>query len=125
MPKGKPRTEEEIEKLLQTLEPVLKQGTSLDRACHYCNIPMRTIYDYIERHEWVRRRVDTARAFIDTVAENQIANAIHSGDISTAKWRLERALKSQYSLRQEMTDADGQAVFPVINIIKSEKNDGE
>ena len=108
MPRGKKRSEEEIEKFVQTLVPVLQRGTSLDNACKYTGIPRMTVYDYMEKYEWVRKKITTAMSYLDIVAETKVADSIIEGNVGDAKWRLERNQKDKYSLRHETTGKNGE-----------------
>jgi len=125
MPRGVKRSDDEIRKMLQTITPVLQRGTALTNACKYCNIPERTLFDYINKHEWVRREIDTAMAFLDVSAENTIANAIKKGDTLNARWRLERSQKDKYSIRHELTGENGKAIEFTLWDALEEKDDEE
>ena len=114
MPRGKKRNEDEIRKMLQTLKPVLERGTALTNALEYCQIPERTMYDYMEKYEWVRREVRTAENHLDIVAETVLADKIITDKSDfNARWRLERSQKEKYSSRTDLT-TKGEKIEPVV-----------
>ena len=100
MPRGKKRDEEEALKLVQTLKPVLQRGTSLKNACAFSKIAYRSMLNYIKKYERVCTEIDTAKNFLDILAETQIADSIKKGNTNDAKWRLERSQKEKYGTKQ-------------------------
>ncbi len=53
-------------------------------------------------------------------ADQLINKALNEGDVSTAKWYAERKAKDEFSLRNEITGEDGEAIkikIPEINVI--------
>jgi len=116
MARGKRRTRQEIEELVQTLIPVLQRGTTLKRACKYLKISDRTIYSYMSKYAWVCTEIEAAQNFLLIKAESVWAEKIQAGDYQASKEYLERKLKGEYSLRQEITGEDGQPIE--IQVIK-------
>ena len=96
------------------------QGFSIDNTCIWAEISKQTFYSYCEKEA----------GFLDYCKSLQkkpliksilvINKALNEGDVSTAKWYAERKAKDEFSLRNEITGEDGEAIkikIPEINVI--------
>ena len=100
MPKGVGRTEEEVKELVQIIEELMQDGVSLNMACAVSKIPRQTIYNYIDKYEWVSTRITAAEEYLKVQSERNIAAAVKGGDLDTSKWYAERRMKDKYSTKE-------------------------
>lgn len=73
-----------------------------------------TFYRQIKENTEFAARMDVAKEYTTEVARAVVSKAIKRGDRETAKWWLERRAKSKFSLRTELTGADGTPVIPIL-----------
>jgi hypothetical protein len=59
-------------------------------------------------------RMAVAKDYITEIARGVVAQRIKRGDPEMAKWWLERKNKKEFSLRTEVTGADGTPVIPIL-----------
>ena len=98
------------------LENAFAQGFNITHACGMAEISRDAYYDHIKKHpeftdkiEWLR-----SKPYIKSVLE--INKAINTGDLPTCRWYAERKGKNEFSLRSELTAADGKALMPDVII---------
>lgn len=114
------------ENVVNKIKEGFSQGFSVDNTCIWANISKQTFYDYCKKHP----------EFLDYCKSLQkkpliksilvINKALNDGDISTAKWYAERKAKDEFSLRNEITGEDGEAIkiqVPNINIVFTDETD--
>jgi hypothetical protein len=108
---------------VQKLKTVLQMGATIDEACRNAGIARSTFYYWKERFpifsdmvdEWMDNPILAARAVVYKAINKD-------GDPATAKWFLERKKKDEFSLRTELTGADGQELLTK-TLDKLEKTD--
>lgn len=66
-----------------------------------------TFYEHQKNNPEFAARMDMAKEYTTEIARGVVSKRIKRGDVDTAKWWLERKNKKQFSLRQELTGADG------------------
>lgn len=66
-----------------------------------------TFYKHLREKPEFAGRMGMAKEYTTEIARGVVSKAIKRGDRDTAKWWLERKLKKEFSLRQELTGADG------------------
>jgi hypothetical protein len=100
MSRGVKRTKEDIEAMVQILEPLLHRGVKLKTACYKAEIPYTTILDYMDKYEWVRTKINGAEALFETVMNNSVFESAKK-DGRLALDVLSRIDKDRWSTRQE------------------------
>lgn len=93
------------ETIVKKLEEAFSIGATIEEACFYANVSRQTFYNWIDKDEKLKERFDILKQKPILKARMTIAN--HLNETETAKWYLERKRKGEFSLRQEMTGADG------------------
>lgn len=66
-----------------------------------------TYYEHLKTNTEFAARMELAKEYITDIAEAVLARRIVRGDVEVSKWWAERRNKKKFSLRQEMTGADG------------------
>jgi len=82
---------------VQKLEEALKEGFSVDMACHVSGISRSTYYDHINSNSSFSYKMELAQDWVTQRAKQVVANAIDSGDLKAAQWWLERKARSEFS----------------------------
>lgn len=68
---GRPETPKEIlEVYLGKLEPFLKNGEKLYRACLNAQVPYANVYDHYQKHDWFSERIDAFSAYPANIVNN-------------------------------------------------------
>ncbi len=99
-------------KVLRTLEPYFRLGCNLKKACDYAGIPYTTVHTWISADEELRIKVNSWQNEVNEEARKVWANKIKSGDFLASKEWLERKEKDEFSVRTELTGADGKDLIP-------------
>lgn len=77
-------------KIIELLEPYLKLGLSINKACQYCEIPQTTIHTWISKDEELRTKIASWRNYPSLQARIQIVKRIQEGDIKASMWWLDK-----------------------------------
>ena len=110
------------EKVLQKLEEAFAFGCSDLEACLYADIEARTLYYYQEKHPKFIQRKELLKQNPVLRARNTVVKAL-TDDPDLAMKYLERKVKSEFSLRSELTGAEGKDLPTPIYNGESIKND--
>ena len=94
-PPGRPVLVTEL--VVQKLEAIFQQDVTIEVACNYAGIGVRTYHDHYAKDEDFRTRIDTARSFARIRAGKVVIDAIDKGDVNTAKWWLEKKHSKEFS----------------------------
>lgn len=110
--------------VVKKLEDAFAMDCTIEEACFYANISRTTYYAHIERHPEIIERFEELRNKPILLARQTIINNL--SNIDGAKWYIERKRKKEFSIRQEHTGADGDAIqhevvthSESINLLKS------
>jgi len=87
------------------LEEVFALGGSDSEACFYANISKQTLYNYQEKNPEFVDRKEALKEKPILKARQTVVKALD--DPKDAQWFLERKRKEEFSLRQEVTGAEG------------------
>lgn len=87
------------------LEEVFSLGGSDSEACFYANISKQTLYNYQEKNPEFVDRKEALKEKPILKARQTVVKALD--DPKDAQWFLERKRKEEFSLRQEVTGAEG------------------
>ena len=79
----KPLVDEEVDLIFRKLEPYLKKGLSLHKACLEAQIPKSTAYDLYQEYDEFAERIDSCKNY----------HSLLIGDVFTKE--LERIAKKQ------------------------------
>lgn len=106
------------------LVAALQNGFTKKQAAEYAEISRDALYDAIKRDEEFKNKIHRAQEHLNYKSREVIAKAITEGDTSSAKWWLERKSKTEFSLRQEVTGKNGNAIKSetVVDISDDELN---
>jgi len=107
---------------IKKLEEVFALGGSDSEACFYANISKQTLYNYQKEHPEFVDRKEALKEKPILKARQTVVKALD--DPKDAQWFLERKRKEEFSLRQEVTGADGELLEPIkIEIVNGNKSD--
>ena len=113
--KGKPTVM--TEKTKKILEDAFLGGVSnITIACGLAGITRQTYYNHCKEDPQFDLRCKTLRDRPLVKAMQNIAKAIDEGDLGVSRWVLERRVKEDFSIRQELTGEDGEAIKQDINL---------
>ena len=115
---GRPSlTEEQKDELVRKLEPYLKAGLSLRKACLQAQVPKSSVYDYLESDEQFSDRIKQIEGSVSfrvsMLLTNQLSaierrqsegNELTHKDISFLKWYATTSSKTkeEFSKREEI-----------------------
>jgi len=100
-------------KVVEVLEPFLKLGYTYTKACKIAGIPHNTVSGWLENDNELRLKFESWQNEINAQARRNIVKKIEGGDTDAARWWLERREKDDFSLRSELTGAEGE---PIVRI---------
>jgi hypothetical protein len=104
MAQGKPWNKE---KIIEAIEPYLKLGYSVNKACILAKIPTSTVATWMEKDDSLRKKFESWQNMVSAKARETIARSINKGDKQDAKWWLERREKKDFST-QQIIGGDGE-----------------
>src|SRR3990167_2591130 len=94
------------DELVQKLEYAFALGCTDEEACFYADISKQTLYNYQDKHpEFVDRKQALKTRPIFLARETLLRGIKEDPDLALKM--LERKKKDEFSLRQEITGADG------------------
>ena len=93
------------------LEDGFLKGMTDKEACLYADIAMATLYNYGEKFPDFLERKEMLKENVKLHARINIAeNIIEKKDKLLSQWFMERKVKDEFSLRNEITGKDGEAI---------------
>ena len=118
MPKKKPKSEHKpagrptimTEATIGKLKEGFAQGFSVRNACIWADINQDTYFEYCKKHPNFSEQCKTLQQKPLIKSILVINKALNEGDVATAKWYAERKAKDEFSLRNEISGIDGEAV---------------
>lgn len=114
MPGGRPTVV--TDEVIQKLEEAFLNGASDRQACFLANIADGTLYNYIKENKEFGERKELLKQQTTYLAKMVVNSAIKANDKEISKWYLERKNKDEFSLRNELTGANGdQLKIEIIN----------
>lgn len=105
--------------VLTKLESAFAIGATDIEACLFADILVESLYLYQRKNPEYIKRKEMLKQKPILKARNTVANALN--EVDTAKWYLERKKKDEFSLRNELTGADG-ASLTLADLIKKNAN---
>lgn len=85
-------------------------GASDREACMFSGISPSLLYDYQQKNAEFLEQKETWKQQLAFKARRVVAEKIKRGDLTTAKWYLERKVKQEFSLKEERSHAEPQAI---------------
>ncbi len=102
--------------VLRKLEYAFSLGCSDTKACLYAGIADSTLYLYQQENPDFLDRKAALKEQQVLKARQAIDNALNIGDVTTARWLLERKCKDEFSTRTEIDP-----VKPIIKYVTAEE----
>lgn len=96
------------EETVKKLKESFAIGADVTAACAYAEISRESFYQWCKKNPKLKEEADRLRERPVLKAYQTIANDLDQTE--TAKWYLERKRKKDFSLRQELTGSDGDAL---------------
>jgi hypothetical protein len=116
---SKPITDSPV---VKKLIEAFRLDSTINEACAYAGISKPAFYDYLGKSPDLAFEIDKAREFLKLQARNAVGIAISENkDVKAAMWYLERKVKNEFSTRQELTGAGGNAVLLAPAVANLEK----
>jgi hypothetical protein len=88
--RGKARTIEEKHELFKQIEPHLKEGLSVRKACEITSLPYSTMRDLIQGDLLLRTKMSIAQSELLSLAWKSVRTSLQTGDVKTAQWYIEK-----------------------------------
>lgn len=112
-------------RVLRELEDAFLDGMNNREACFIADISERAFYEVLQNNPELAQRFDLLKENLKVQSKKVIAKAIKNDDKQQANWYLERKSKDEFSLRNELTGADGEKLQPVLVKFLNEEKDGK
>ena len=107
-----PKTQEDLAGIVRELEPYLKQGLSIKKACQQAKVSWSTVYDYYSKDTWFSDQIDTLRAYKSVLVSNIFSFKL---ELINAKMEVIRALY------QKLSDPDMDSAQRVLTLDQIQK----
>lgn len=113
MSQGKAFTKEQRETIITSLRPYLEMGLSRNRSCALIGLSPVTLFNWIKDDEALGMRIQGWENAMNVLATANIKSALEKEAETedtrkeTSKWWMERRMKEDFSIRQELSGSDG------------------
>lgn len=114
-----------IDEYFAKIEPYLKIGLSVHKACMQANVPERTVYDYIEKNDDFRRKVEIAQEHFEVMVKSKSYELIKDGDGNHIRFILKRKFRDEYGDNIDITSGGEKIQGYAINIKRPEDDSGD
>lgn len=101
------------EEVLGKLQQAFAIDATIEEACFYADINPDTYYSWKKANVELSEKYERLRNTPILAARQTLATAVKT-DAQTALKYLERKRKSEFSLRSELTGADGERIVPIL-----------
>ena len=98
--------------VVDKLEYAFSIGCTDIEACLHANISRATLYNYQNANPDFLDRKEELKETLVLKARKVVSDSIDKDDKGMSQWYLERKKKSEFSVRQENTGADGKDLIP-------------
>lgn len=99
------------EKVIEALKPYFQLGCSVTKACKYAGLAESTFQTWVGDEPELRVKITGWQNEINAKARQNWRAKVAAGEFDASKQWLERTEKDEFSLRSEVTQADGKE-FP-------------
>lgn len=128
MTKKKPKSEHKkvgrptkmTPEVIEKLEWCFAKGFTDQQASDYVAIDITTLYEHCRNYPEFSHKKEALKSHLIIRSKLLLAESIENGNTTDGKWLLERKAKDEYSLRQETTGKDGEAIKQEITITQEE-----
>ena len=93
---GRPTSMNQV--TVQNLEQALKDGFSVEMACHVSGISRSTYYAHLQTDVEFMNKMELSQTWAAERAKQVVIQAIDKGNLKAAQWWLERKLRAEFSL---------------------------
>jgi hypothetical protein len=93
--RGKARTIKETNELFSKIEPYLKEGLSLRKACEITNVPYLSMRDIIKNDLLLRTKMTIAQSELLSLVWSNVRKSLETGDVRTSQWYIEKVGNSE------------------------------
>jgi len=107
---------------LRKLEEAFALGCTDNEACCYADIGKTALYEYQIKNPKFTERKETLKQRPVLLARSELVKGL-KGNPELALKYLERKLKSEFSLRTELTGADGKDLVNTLNSLETDYGD--
>ena len=88
--RGKARTAEQKHELFSIVEPYLKEGLSLRKACEITSTSYSTMRDIVRGNLLLCTKMSIAQSELLSLAWKNVRNSMEKGDVKTSQWYIEK-----------------------------------
>lgn len=143
-----PATQEEIDSIVQKLEPYLKAGLSLTKACLQTGVARSVVYGLMEKNDSFRERMEVLRNFFSILVNTAIVTQLrhvmkkqaipegakkpveelNKNEYEFLKWlaTTSNLTKEEFNNRSEVKLVDAEVELRrLLNVIDGQAEDGE
>ena len=107
---------------VKKLEEAFAMDCSIPEACFYADISKQTLYNWYKKDPTLQEKLDRLRNNPVLKARTAVVNGLKGNPEFSLKY-LERKKKLEFSLRQELTGADGKDLpSPILNVQSNNSN---
>lgn len=92
--------------VVRKLEQAFKDGLSVSEACFVSGIGKRTFYDHKATDTVFAHKMELAKAYVTLRAKKVVVQAVYSGNLTAAKWYLERKARNEFGLHPVDEDTE-------------------
>ena len=79
------------------LEQALRDGFTIEMACHLSGISRSTYYAHLQNDVEFMNTMELSQSWATERAKQVVIQAINKGDLKAAQWWLERKLRGEFS----------------------------
>nr|DAM37558.1 MAG TPA: putative terminase small subunit [Caudoviricetes sp.] len=80
-----------------------QRGLNVEEVCHQVGISKDTYYRWLKEYPKLTDDINRAKTLLIRKSKELLMKAISDGDISTAKWYLERKARSEFASQSNQT----------------------
>jgi hypothetical protein len=96
---------------IQKLEQALRDGFSIEMACHVSGISRSTYYAHLQVDVEFMNKMELSQSWATERAKQVVIQAIDKGNLKAAQWWLERKLRSDFSLNSPPAQGNDDSDF--------------
>lgn len=99
--------------VIAKLEQAFAVGASDTQACFYAEVSVDALYKYIKKNPKFGERKEALKDNPVLKAKKTLVDNLDNPE--NARWYLERKLKKEFSIRQEITGEEGGAISVILD----------
>jgi hypothetical protein len=88
---------------VRKLEQAFRDGFSVSRACELSSIGRTVFYDHLKASEEFANKMRLAQEWPQERARQVVVSAVVKGDVSAAKWLLEKKASDEFGQRTQLS----------------------